>query len=355
MLMSQFGDVRKDFPLLNNGKKIVYLDNSATSQVPLSVVQAMNDFDTHYRANVHRGVYELSARATAAYEEAHAKVAGFVGCAAEEVIFVRNATEAINLVAYSYGMEHVNPGDNVVVSIMEHHSNFVPWQQLCLRKGASLRVVHVDENGQLDYSQLAGFIDARTKIVTVTQMSNVFGSVVDVSRVVQVAHSKGAVVVVDGAQSVAHMPVNFKELGCDFLAFSGHKMFGPTGIGVLVGRRELLEKMHPFLFGGDMIKSVSIEKTTWNELPWKFEAGTPNISGGIGMGAAVDYIQSVGMDTVQAYERELGAYLLEKLRGMNDVVVYGDDSPRGIVSFNLQGVHAHDVATILDRDRKSVV
>jgi cysteine desulfurase/selenocysteine lyase len=348
MLTLAHGNLRKDFPLLNNGKMIAYLDNAATSQIPLSVVQAMNDFDTHYRANVHRGVYELSALATAAYEEAHVKVAGFVGCAAEEVVFTRNATEAINLVAYSYGMEHVHAGDNVVVSIMEHHSNFVPWQQLCLRKGASLRVVDVDETGQLDYSQLAGLIDARTRIVAVTQMSNVFGSVVDVQKVVDIAHAHEAVVVVDGAQSVAHMPVNFRELGCDFLAFSGHKMFGPTGIGVLVGRKELLESMQPFLFGGDMIKSVSVEETTWNELPWKFEAGTPNISGGIGLGTAVDYIRSIGMETIQAHERELGAYLLERLRAMNDVVVYGDDSPRGIVSFNLNAVHAHDVATILD-------
>ena len=374
--------VKQDFPLLTNGKKIIYIDNAATSQTPKQVTDAMDAYYTKFNANIHRGVYKISEIATQRYEQAHQKVAEFIHCKPEEVIFTRNATEALNLVAYAYGMEHVLAGDNVVVSIMEHHSNFVPWQQLCMMKKAELRVVDVNDHGEVDMDQLNNFVDERTKIVSITQMSNVFGNTVDVKEIANIAHSKNAVAIVDAAQSAAHIPIDFVNLGCDFLAFSGHKMVGPTGIGVLVGRKELLERMQPFMFGGDMIKSVSIEKTEWNELPWKFEAGTPNIAGGIGLGAAVDYLRKIGMDAIAAHEKELGAYALEKLSELKGITIYGGMQPRGTISFNVEGsqksvisgtskssdfehqnsqsfntpkshrdfegVHAHDVATILD-------
>ena len=262
-------ELKKDFPIFkfHSGKRLIYLDNAATSQTPRQVVDVMNAYYNQFNANIHRGVYKISEIATEKYEQAHQKVAEFVHCRPEEVIFTRNATEGLNLVAYAYGMEHVSEGDNVVVSIMEHHSNFVTWQQLCRMKNAELRVVDVD-NGELNMEQLKRFVDERTKIVALTHMSNVFGSITDVKEITRIAHGKHAVMVVDAAQSVAHIPVDFIDIGCDFLAFSGHKMMGPTGIGALIGKKEMLEKMQPFLFGGDMIKSVSIEKTEWNELPW---------------------------------------------------------------------------------------
>ena len=340
--------LKQDFPMLTNGKKIIYIDNAATSQTPKQVTDAMDAYYTKFNANIHRGVYKISEIATEHYERAHQKVAEFIHCRPEEVIFTRNATEALNLVAYAYGMEHVLEGDNVVVSIMEHHSNFVPWQQLCRMKKAEFRVVDVNNHGEVDINQLKSLVDERTKVVAMTQMSNVFGNVIDVKEIGKIAHEKKAVMVVDAAQSVAHIPIHFGDFGCDFLAFSGHKMLGPTGIGVLAGKKELLEKMQPFMFGGDMIKSVSVEKTEWNELPWKFEAGTPNIAGGIGLGNAVDYLKSVGMDAITAHEKALGAYAIEKLKEMKGITIYGGAQPRGTISFNVDGVHAHDVATILD-------
>lgn len=340
--------LRQDFPLFNNGKQLVYLDNAATSQKPVQVIDAMNAYYMQFNANVHRGVYKISEIATEHYEMSHQNVADFIGCRAEEVIFTRNATEALNLVAYAYGIEHVSAGDNVVVSIMEHHSNFVPWQQLCIMKKAELRVVGVTSEGELDVEQLKRAVDGKTKIVALTHMSNVFGNVIDVKEISRIAHAQKAIMVVDTAQSAAHMPVNFSDLECDFLAFSGHKLLGPTGIGVLVGKKELLERMRPFMFGGDMIKSVSVEKTEWNELPWKFEAGTPNIAGAIGLARAIKYLETIGMEAVAAHEKELGAYALERLHALGGITIYGSRKPRGTISFNVDGVHAHDVATVLD-------
>lgn len=370
-----FGHISRDFPILHrrmHGKRLVYLDSASTSQKPKQVLDAMNSYYASSNANIHRGVYQLSAEATELYEQAHEKTAGFIDCSAREVVFTRNTTEALNLVMYSYGLEHVKRGDNVVVSVLEHHSNFVPWQQLCARVGAELRVVDILSDGTLGVDVFSKAVDNRTKIVAVTQMSNVLGGSVDVRSVGDLVHSYGGILVVDGAQSVPHMPVSVRKLGCDFIAFSGHKMLGPTGIGVLYGREELLRAMPPFLFGGDMIRHVTVEKTTWNELPWKFEAGTPNIAGAIGLGAAVDYLQKIGIEAVCAHEIKLAAYARSRLSGFSDVTLYPNslhgcnknenergiktssqrrkkitNASGGILSFNVAGVHAHDVATIL--------
>ena len=349
--------IRKDFPILNRkvkGKPLVYLDNAATSQKPKIVIETLNNFYSHYNANIHRGIHELSAEATDMHEEARQKVANFINAkSAEEIIFVRNATEAINLVAYTWGLHTLQKGDRVVSTVMEHHSNIVPWQFIRDLKGIDLVYADVTEDGLLDYENMSQLINENTKLVTVTLMSNVLGTINDVKRIVKQAHEVGALVLVDGAQGVPHLPVDVQELECDFLAFSGHKMMGPTGIGVLYGKKDILLEMPPFLGGGDMIKEVHLDKTTFNDLPWKFEAGTPNIAGAIGLGAAVDYLSSLGMEKVRAHEKYLTEYALEKMSDIPHINIIGpkDASKKGgVISFTLGDIHPHDIASILNEE-----
>ncbi|MBI4017918.1 MAG: cysteine desulfurase [Candidatus Aenigmarchaeota archaeon] len=345
--------IRRDFPIFS-GRKLVYLDSAATSQKPKHVIEAMKSYYERTNANVHRGVYKLSEEATQAYEDAHRKVAQFIGADSwDQIIFTRNATEAINLVAYSWGLANVRKGDEILVTRMEHHSNLVPWQFVAKRTGAKLKFIEIDKDGNLELDKLDKLITNKTKLVAVTHVSNVLGTINDIEKITKIAHQKGARVLVDAAQSVPHMPVRVGD--ADFVVFSGHKMCGPTGIGVLYAKRELLEKMEPFLYGGDMISKVTYEGAEWNALPWKFEAGTPNIAGGVGMGAAIDYLQSIGMDNVRAHEIELTEYAIQKLSKIKEVTIYGNPKERGgVVSFNVSGVHAHDLASVLDDDKVCV-
>lgn len=352
--------IRRDFPILEEeayGKKVAYLDNGASSLRPEPVVNAMLDYYHKYNANIHRGVYRWCEEATRGYEGAHRKVAKFINANPREVIFTRNTTESINLVAYSWGRHNVQKGDVIVSTIIEHHSNLVPWQQLAFEKGATLRHIPLTADGRYDLTNLNQIIDERTKLVAFSHMSNVLGTIAPVEALVKRAKEVGAVVLIDGAQSVPHMPVDVAALGCDFYAFSGHKMCGPTGIGVLWGRKELLEAMPPFLTGGDMIRDVQLNESTWNDLPWKFEAGTPAIAEGIGLGAAVDYLAGLGMDNVRQHEIELTRYALAQMKDIPDLTVYGPleaEARGGIISFNLGEVHPHDLATLLDREAIAV-
>ncbi len=353
--MSVPSEVRRDFPLLQrsvDGKPLVYLDSAATSQKPRVVLEALQRYYEEYNANVHRGLYRIAERATLAYEEARAKVAAFIGAPPEELVFTRGTTEAINLVAYSYGDAYVRPGDEILVTEMEHHSNLVPWQLLAQRRGARLRFVRVrPEDGTLDLDSLDRCLTERTRVVAVTHQSNVVGTINPVRDIAERAHAVGAVVLVDGAQSVPHMPVRVQDLGCDFLAFSGHKMCGPTGIGALWGRRELLEAMPPFHGGGEMIERVELERSTYKDPPHRFEAGTPNIADAIALGVAVDYLQVVGMEAVRAHEKALVRYALAQLAEVKGLRLYGPRDPElrgGAMAFSLEGVHPHDVAQVLD-------
>jgi len=353
--------IRRDFPILDeleNGQKVAYLDNGASSQRPEPVINAMLEYYHKYNANIHRGVYRWSEEATRGYEGAHRKVARFINAySPREVIFTRNTTESLNLVAYSWGRANVREGDEIVSTVIEHHSNIVPWQVLAAEKNAKLRYIPMTKDGQLDLTDLDTIVNEKTKLVTFTHMSNVLGSISPVAAVVKRAKEVGAIVILDGAQSAPHMPVDVQALGCDFYAFSGHKMLGPTGIGVLWGRREILEEMPPFITGGDMIRDVSLARSTWNDLPWKFEGGTPSIAEGIGLGAAVDYLSRLGMDNIRRHEIELTAYALEQMAGIPDLTIYGPTNAQtrgGIISFNLGEVHPHDLATMLDREAIAV-
>ncbi len=345
--------IRKDFPILAQtmrGKPLVFLDSAASAQKPQPVIDTVSQIYSTCYANVHRGVYELSVRATEAVESARRVVANFVGGEERETIFVRNATEAINLVAYSWGRLHVGAGDEVLITHMEHHANIVPWQILCDRVGARLRVAPIDDRGQLDLDAFEALLSPRTKLVGVTHVSNALGTVNDVARLASLAHAHGAVVLVDGAQAVPHQRVDVRALGCDFYAFSGHKLFGPSGIGVLWGRAELLEAMPPFLAGGEMILSVSFEKTTFKEIPYKFEAGTPDIAGAAGLGAAIDYLEGVGLESVAAHERDLLEYATARLLEVPELRIIGTaEHKAAVVSFVLDGIHPHDIGTILDQ------
>ena len=346
--------VRRDFPILTrtiHGRPLVYLDSGASSQRPLAVIDAVNHYEKTTHANIHRGVYVLSEEATAAYEQAHVRVAQLINADWDEVVFTRNTTEALNLVAYAWGLHTLRAGDEVVLTQMEHHSNIVPWQQIARHTGATVRYIRVDAQGQLDLEHAATLIGPRTKMVAVTHVSNVLGTVNPVRDLGDMAHAHGALLCVDGAQSMPHMPVDVRALGCDFFAFSGHKMLGPTGSGGLYGKRQILEQMEPFLCGGGMISEVTFEGARWDELPWKFEAGTPAIAQGVGLAVAVEYLQGLGMAAVQAHEHALVQYALERLWQMRDVEVYGPaaDQRGGVVSFNLSGVHPHDMASILDQ------
>ncbi len=348
-------EVRRDFPLLQrsvDGKPVVYLDSAATSQKPRPVLEALQQFYEEFNANVHRGLYRIAELATLAYEQARAKLADFVGARPEEVVFTRGTTESINLVAYAYGDAFVRPGDEILVTEMEHHSNLVPWQLLARRRDARLRVLRVrPEDGTLDLDSLEFLLTDRTRVVAVTHQSNVVGTINPVREIAERAHAVGAVVVVDGAQSVPHMPVRVQDLGCDFLAFSGHKMCGPTGIGVLWGRAELLAAMPPFHGGGEMIERVELDQSTFKDPPHRFEAGTPNIADAIALGVAADYLRSVGMEAVREHEASLVRYALAQLSEVPGVRVYGPRDPGargGAVAFTLEGVHPHDVAQVLD-------
>lgn len=354
--------VREDFPILKrkiNGKPIVYLDNAATSQKPKQVIQAVERFYEEYNANIHRGIYRISEEATAAHEGARARISRLINAgSSEEIVFVRGTTEAINLVAQSWGRTNIGTGDGIVLTEMEHHSNIVPWQLLTKEKGARLKYVGVSDDGLLrqeTYHQLLE--DGGVKLVAVSQASNVVGTINPVREMVREAHRYGAKVLVDAAQSVPHMPVDVQDLDCDFLAFSGHKMCGPTGIGVLYAKKKLLEEMPPYHGGGEMIREVHQFDASWKDPPYKFEAGTVNIEGGIGLGAAVDYLTGIGMRNIRLHERELTAYALERLSGIKELTIYGPMDPAvrgGVVSFNLGDIHSHDMATLLDEDNIAV-
>ncbi|HET8541612.1 MAG TPA: cysteine desulfurase [Anaeromyxobacter sp.] len=351
--------VRAEFPILKQlvrGKPLVYLDNAATTQKPRAVVDAIRRYYEEDNANVHRGVHLLSERATRAYEEARVKVGRFVGAKdPREVIFTRGTTEGVNLVAQTFGRTRVGPGDEVLVTGMEHHSNIVPWQLLCAEKGATLRVVPVTDAGDLDLEAMAALLGPRTRLLAVTQVSNALGTVNPLPEIVALAKAKGVPVLVDGAQGVPHLGFDVSASGADFYAFSGHKMYGPTGIGVLWGRREHLEAMPPWQGGGDMILSVTFEKTTFNALPYKFEAGTPPIAGAIGLGAAVDWLAGKGLDAIAAHEERLVAHAVEALRAVPELRLFGTPRRRaGVVSFLLGDVHPHDLATIIDRQGVAV-
>ena len=352
-------DQREHFPVLDqhvHGKQLVYLDNAATTQKPQMVLDAMNQFYQVDNSNIHRGVHELSERSTRHYEEALIKIQRFLNAADwREIIFVRGATEAINLVAYTYGRRHIGAGDEIVISAMEHHSNIVPWQILCEEKQAILRIAPINQRGELLLDEFEKLLTPRTKLVSVVHVSNALGTINPVAEITRMAHRHGAPVFIDGAQAVAHMKVDVQALDCDFYALSGHKMFGPTGIGVLYGKAALLNKMPPYQGGGDMISSVTFAKTTYNDLPYKFEAGTPNIAGTIGLGAAVDYINEIGLDHIQAYEHDLLAYGTEQLERVPGLRLIGTAREKAsVLSFVMEGVHPHDVGTILDREGVAV-
>ena len=348
--------LRADFPILDqevHGHRLVYLDSAATSQKPLSVLAAMDDYYRHDNANVHRGIYALSERATADYEGARAKVARLVGVAdPREIIWTRNATEAINLVAYSWGRRHIGRGDVIVLTEMEHHANLVPWQILAQEKDADLEFIPITDDGILRQDVFDVLLRLKPKLVAFTHVSNMLGTINPVAEMTRKAHEAGALVLIDGAQAVPHTPVNIAEIGADFYTFSGHKVMAPTGSGVLWGRRALLEAMPPFMGGGDMIREVHLRRSEWNDIPWKFEAGTPDISAAIGLGAAADYMMSLGMERVRDHERALVAYALDVLpREVPGIAIYGPaaDLRGGVVAFNLPGIHPHDVAQVLDR------
>jgi cysteine desulfurase/selenocysteine lyase len=354
--MYDVAKVRNDFPILTrevHGVPLVYLDNAATSQKPRAVIQALVDYYERYNANVHRGVHTLSMEATDAYEEARHKIATFINAPADEnLIFVRNTTEAINLVAHTWAMANVKAGDRIVATEMEHHSNLVPWQHVAQVKDAELKLIALDGDYRLDLSDLDELITPRTRLVALTHMSNVLGTITQVEQVIEAAHRVGALVLVDGAQSVPHMPVDVQAMGCDFLAFSGHKMAGPTGIGVLYARSEVLEEMEPFLRGGEMVLEVTYETATWNDLPMKFEAGTPNIADAIALGAAADYLTDLGMDNIRQHEIELTHYALGRFEEIEETITFGppDLSVRGgVISFHMSDIHPHDIGQVLDQ------
>jgi cysteine desulfurase/selenocysteine lyase len=345
------GDVTTPGPGEGDDTPLVYLDNAATSHTPEPVVESIADFYRTYNANVHRGIHHLSQEASVAYEEAHDRVAEFVGAdGREEIVFTKNTTESENLVAYAWGLAALGPGDNVVMTQMEHHASLVTWQQIGKKTGAEVRYVELDDDGTLDMDDAAAKIDDDTAMVSVLHVSNTLGTVNPVEALTELAHDHDAYAFVDGAQAVPHMPVDVGEIGCDFYAFSGHKMCGPTGIGVLYGKEAILDEMQPYLYGGEMIRSVTYEDSEWEELPWKFEAGTPVIAQGIGLHAAVDYLEEIGMDRVHDHESALASYAYDRLTEWDDVTVYGPpgEERAGLVAFNLDSVHAHDLSSILN-------
>ncbi len=355
--MIETATLRADFPIFSrlvHGKPLIYLDSAATSQKPHVVIQALDDYYRGYNANIHRGIYTIAEEATQAYESSRHKVAQFIGAVdPATLVFTRNTTEAINLVAYTWGQQNIGPGDEIVLTEMEHHSNLIPWILLAERTGAVLKHIPFDGDGQLDMDAARSLITDRTKLVSIVHMSNVLGTINPVHELAGLAHSHGARIMIDGAQSVPHLGLTVDELDCDFLAFSAHKMLGPTGVGALWARREILEAMPPFLGGGEMIAQVFLTHATYNDLPWKFEAGTPNIADAIAWGSAIDYLNNVGMPTIRQHEIELTEYAIERLSEESDVTLYGPHDARkkgGVVAFNLGDVHSHDVAEVLDSE-----
>ncbi len=345
--------VRRDFPILNttvNGHPLVYLDSAASAQRPLQVLRAVEDYETHSHANVHRGVHALSQAATAAYEGARERVRRFINAGStREIIFTRGTTEAINLVAQAWARERLKPGDEILITALEHHANIVPWQMVCEQTGCTLKVAPINRRGELEFDAFLKLLGPRTRLVAVAQVSNALGTILPIERIVAAAHAAGALVLIDGAQAVPHTRVDVRALGADFYAFSGHKLYGPTGIGVLYGREALLAAMPPWQGGGDMILTVSFEKTTYNDLPWKFEAGTPNMSGAVGLAAAMDYVESLGMEAIAAHEAHLLELATAALTKIPGIVLIGTAAHKAsVLSFTMQGVHAHDLGTILD-------
>ncbi|MFH0065956.1 MULTISPECIES: cysteine desulfurase [Bacillaceae] len=350
-------EIRKLFPILDqevNGQPLVYLDSAATSQKPAAVIEAIEQYYRGYNSNVHRGVHTLGTKATDAYEGAREKVRKFINASStEEIIFTRGTTTSLNTVARSYGGANIKEGDEIVISYMEHHSNIIPWQQLAKEKGAVLKYIPLQEDCTISLDDVRATITDATKIVSIMQVSNVLGVINPVKEIAKIAHEHGAVMVVDGAQSTPHLKVDVRDLDCDFFAFSGHKMVGPTGIGVLYGKKELLEKMEPIEFGGEMIDFVGLQESTWKELPWKFEGGTPIIAGAIGLGAAIDFLEEIGLDNIERHEHKLAAYAMEKMSAVEGLTIFGPkdaEKRAGVITFNINDVHPHDVATVLDAD-----
>jgi cysteine desulfurase/selenocysteine lyase len=350
-------DIRSHFPILHqevNGKPIVYLDSAATSQKPISVIETLEKYYKEYNSNVHRGVHTLGTKATDAYEGAREKVRRFINAkSTEEIIFTRGATTALNMVAHSYGSDNLREGDEIVITFMEHHANIIPWQQVAKKTGATLKYIPLQEDGTISIDDVRATVTSNTKIVSVMKVSNVLGVMNPIKDIAKIAHENGAIMVVDGAQAAPHMKIDVQDLDCDFLAFSGHKMCGPTGIGVLYGKKQHLEKMEPVETGGEMIDFVDLYESTWKELPWKFEAGTPIIAGAVGLGAAIDFLEQIGLENIEAHEHKLAAYAMEKLSRIEGMTIYGPKDPglrAGVVTFNIDDVHPHDVATVLDAE-----
>ncbi len=357
--MFDITNIRKDFPILSrefNGKILTYLDNSATTQKPRQVIEAITTYYRQSNANVHRGLYALSEEATNAYEDARQKVAAFIHApSSDNIIFTGGTTDSINLIASSYGRSFLKPGDEILLTHMEHHSNLIPWQIISQQTGAILRFIPLTPDGHLDLDAMRKLVSDRTKIISVVHISNVLGTINPIEDIVRIGHQYGAIVIVDAAQSVPHIPVDVQKIKCDFLAFSGHKMLGPTGIGVLYGRSDALNRMPPYRGGGEMISEVYFEYATYKAIPAKFEAGTPNIAGAVGLGAAIDYLNKIGFEAIQLYEQDLTLHALKILEEIEGIVIYGPIPDRaGVVAFNLRGIHPHDVATILDEDAIAV-
>jgi cysteine desulfurase/selenocysteine lyase len=347
-------EIRQQFPILHqevNGNPLVYLDSAATSQKPLAVIEALEKYYKGYNSNVHRGVHTLGTRATDGYEGARDKVKNFINAAhREEIIFTRGTTTALNLVASSYARTNLKEGDEIVITYMEHHSNIIPWQQAAKATGATLKYIPLQEDGSLSLKDVEETITETTKIVSVMQVSNVLGTINPIKEIAAIAHKNGAIMVVDGAQSTPHMKVDVQDMDCDFFALSGHKMGAPTGIGALYGKKHLLENMEPIEFGGEMIDFVGLQESTWKELPWKFEGGTPIIAGAIGLGAAIDFLEQVGMDNILAHEHKLADYAMNSMSEIEGITIYGPQKRAGLVTFNIEDVHPHDVATVLDAE-----
>jgi len=346
-------EIRRYFPILNqqvNGHPLVYLDSSATSQKPVQVIEALDTYYKEYNSNVHRGVHTLGSKATDAYEGAREKVRSFINAReANEIVFLRGTTAALNLVANSYVRPRLQPGDEIVTTVAEHHSNFIPWQQAAKATGATFTFIPMEEDGTITVEAVKRTVSPKTKVVAIRQISNVLGDVTPIKEIAAIAHQNGAVLIVDGAQSAPHMKVDVQELGCDFFCFSAHKMCGPTGVGVLYGRRELLEQMEPVEYGGEMIDFVELYDSTWKEVPWRFEGGTPIIAGAIGLAAAIDFLNEIGMEEIERHDRKLVRYALEQMKQIEGLSIYGPTQERtGLITFNLAGVHPHDVATVLD-------
>jgi len=349
-------DIRSQFPILAqevNGKPLVYLDSAATSQKPIQVIEALDKYYREYNSNVHRGVHTLGTKATDGYEGAREKVRTFINAkSTQEIIFTRGTTTAINIVATSYGLQNVNEGDEIVISYMEHHSNLIPWQQVAKKTGATLKYLPMLEDGTFSLEDVEKTITSNTKIVAIMYVSNVLGTINPIKEITEIAHRNGAIMVVDGAQAAPHVKIDVQDIDCDFFAFSGHKMCAPTGIGVLYGKKHLLENMEPIEFGGEMIDFVDLYDSTWKELPWKFEGGTPIIAGAIGLGAAIDFLQDIGLDNIQKHEHQLAKYAIERMSTIEGLTIYGPSAEKraGVVTFNLTDVHPHDVATVLDSE-----